>query len=59
MDWQSLETAPIGEPVLVWSDVYDAPVVAKCGTDRLFWEGDWEYEVRATHWIRLPERPQT
>lgn len=58
MDWQPIETAPRdGTSVLCWSSVYDAPVVAKGGADGTFWEGDWEYEVRATHWQPLPDPP--
>jgi hypothetical protein len=56
--WQPIETAPRPcQPVLVWSAVYSAPVIAKSGNDGSFWEGDWEFEVRATHWMPLPAPP--
>ena len=57
-EWQGIESAPrpCGE-VLVWSSVYNAPVIAKGGNDGKFWEGDWEFEVRATHWMPLPDPP--
>ena len=69
MEWQPIETAPLGEMVLLWDQVwrhafpgqrngkamgYYAPVyVDTCETEAKGWQ------PIASHWMPLPKPPRT
>ena len=59
MKWLPIESAPKDAPWwLVWSAYYGHPVVVTNRQDNgTYWEGDWDFDVRATHWMPLPEPP--
>jgi hypothetical protein len=55
--WESIESAPKGEPVLVIVPGRDAPVVAICdfaGDWQVAWNGDLLFGP--TQWAPLPKR---
>jgi hypothetical protein len=57
--WQPIETAP--EKALwwvLWDAEYDHPVVTQQrSADGVFWAGDWDWPIEATHWMPLPHPP--
>jgi hypothetical protein len=59
VSWQPIETAPPAAPWwLVWSSYYKRPiVVTNRMDDNTYWEGDWDFDVAATHWMTPPEPP--
>ena len=57
--WRPIEEAPRdGTRVMAWTREYDVPVVVQISEDGSAFEGDWDYEVRATHFMPLPAPPQ-
>ncbi|WP_313666091.1 hypothetical protein [Shinella sp.] len=61
MNWQPIESAPVGRTVLVWADYMDEPelgVVGPAGRVREV-DPEWGSEIyTATHWMSLPEPPE-
>lgn len=56
--WRPIEEAPRdGTRVMAWTHEYDVPVVVQISEDGSAFEGDWDYEVRATHFMPLPSPP--
>jgi hypothetical protein len=57
--WRPIETAP--EKALwwvLWDAEYDRPVVTQQrSADGVFWAGDWDWPIEATHWMPLPHPP--
>ena len=69
MEWQPIETAPIGELVIVADGAIIAPAIKKDGR-WWFWEGGidendsadmnwWLDGHEPTHWMPLPTAPET
>jgi hypothetical protein len=50
--WMPIESAPeTADYWIVWSAYYKRPVVVTNRMDdNTYWEGDWDYDVQATHW---------
>lgn len=59
MEWQPIEKLPINRAWwLVWDSAVSRPVVCeKRADDGTLWEGDWDFEVKATHFIDLEGPP--
>lgn len=58
--WQDIGTAPRdGIWCLYWDARYGDVKIARRGKGDMPQEGDWEYELHATHWMPLPEGPKT
>lgn len=61
LEWQPIETAPEGEPVLLWREVPyqgdDWMIATKLG-DGWLDDSDEKDQDWFTHWAPLPEPPQ-
>ena len=57
--WLPIETGPKdGTFVLVWDNYYGVWEIARAGHDGVFFSGDWDYQLEATHWRALPNPPK-
>lgn len=60
LGWQPIETAPKSrEYLLVWDTHYNVPRIARTASDGTVWIGDWDHEVKASHWayVAPPSAP--
>lgn len=58
--WQTMESAPRdGVECLYWDRRYETVLIAKRGMSDMPQTGDWEYELDATHWMPLPDAPES
>ena len=59
MEWQPIETAPTGKPVLLWRSGEHFVAAKIRGEHGPGWCTPDGFEIfRATHWMSLPEPPQ-
>jgi hypothetical protein len=57
-DWQPIETAPLGEWVLVWSAVDEHVTFGITNDGSKWWEANRDDQLFPTHWMSLPAPPE-
>lgn len=55
--WMPIESAPDHCNIVLWPDEYGKAVVPDKLGGGVFFSGDWDYAIPATHWMPLPPPP--
>lgn len=56
-EWQPIGTEPTNRRWwIIWDDHYKQPYVSTCrNNEGQFFEGDWDYQIQASHWLDIEE----